>query len=143
MLFIIVSWVSIIINPDVVPGRMGLLLTTLLVLINIFTGVKSRAPQSTTLNAVDVYLIICIVQVFFALMEYAVVLFLESYKGHLLSPSKVTKGANPPAIPNNAHGRALAWNEQHSSMNKLDSLSLCIFPLVFIIFNFVYWINCI
>ena len=59
-LFVVVSWVSFIIKPEVVPGRMGVLVTVFLVLINIFNNVKGNAPVSTSLNAVDLYLIICI-----------------------------------------------------------------------------------
>ena len=59
---------------------MGLLVTTLLVLINIFIGIKSKAPISSGLNAFDVFLIICIGQVFVACLEYAMVLVLMDSK---------------------------------------------------------------
>ena len=138
MLFVIVSWVSFIIMPEVVPGRMGLLVTTLLVLINIFNGVKSYAPKSKSLNVVDLYLISCIGQVFMALIEYAVVLFGKTHKRR---PSlNVTNSLGPPTTPNNIPRTTPGWNEQHPSMNKLDSLSLCIFPIIFTIFNIVYYI---
>ena len=39
-MFVIVSWVSFLIKPEVVPGRMGLLVTLFLVLINIFNSVR-------------------------------------------------------------------------------------------------------
>ncbi|XP_023330425.1 gamma-aminobutyric acid receptor subunit alpha-2-like [Eurytemora carolleeae] len=39
-LFVIVSWVSFLIKPEVVPGRMALLVTLFLVLINIFNSVR-------------------------------------------------------------------------------------------------------
>ena len=74
ILFVAVSWVSFVIKPNVVPGRMGLLVTIFLVLINIFNSVKSNAPVSISLNAVDLYLVICIALVFSALVEYAIVL---------------------------------------------------------------------
>ncbi len=38
-MFVVVSWVSFLIKPEVVPGRMGLLVTLFLVLINIFNSV--------------------------------------------------------------------------------------------------------
>jgi hypothetical protein len=37
----VVSWVSFLIKPEVVPGRMALLVTLFLVLINIFNSVRS------------------------------------------------------------------------------------------------------
>ena len=76
-MFVIVSWVTFMIKPEVVPARMGLLITIFLVLINIFNGVKSEAPVWKTLNAVDRYLLICIGLVFMALFEYTIVLTLD------------------------------------------------------------------
>merc|ERR1711899_582400 len=75
-MFVVVSWVSFLIKPEVVPGRMALLVTLFLVLINIFNSVRERAPISSRLNAVDFYLVICIFLVFTALLEYAVILLL-------------------------------------------------------------------
>ena len=39
-MFVVVSWVSFLIKPEVVPGRMALLVTLFLVLINIFNSVR-------------------------------------------------------------------------------------------------------
>ena len=39
-LFVVVSWVSFLIPPDVVPGRMAMLITLFLVLTNIFKYVS-------------------------------------------------------------------------------------------------------
>ena len=75
-MFVIVSWVSFLIKPDIVPGRMALLIMLFLVLINIFNVVKANAPVSAGLNAVDIYLVACIILVFAVVIEYAVVLYL-------------------------------------------------------------------
>ena len=40
-MFVIVSWVSFLVKPEVVPGRMAMLVTLFLVLINIFNSVRS------------------------------------------------------------------------------------------------------
>ncbi len=55
---------------------MALLVTLFLVLVNIFNTVRSNAPipASTSLNATDTYLVVSILMVFLALLEYAVVL---------------------------------------------------------------------
>ena len=39
-MFVVTSWVSFLIKPEVVPGRMALLVTLFLVLINIFNSVR-------------------------------------------------------------------------------------------------------
>ena len=79
-MFVIVSWVSFLVKPEVVPGRykiltpinnihllskrMAMLVTLFLVLINIFNSVRENAPISSRLNAVDLYLVACIFFVF-------------------------------------------------------------------------------
>merc|ERR550532_2548304 len=70
-MFVIVSWVSFMVKPEVVPGRMAMLVTLFLVLINIFNSVREQAPISSRLNAVDLYLVVCT-----ALLEYAVILLM-------------------------------------------------------------------
>jgi hypothetical protein len=44
-LFVVVSWISFIVPPEVVPGRMALLVTLFLVLVNIFNSVTANAPK--------------------------------------------------------------------------------------------------
>ena len=125
------------IKPEVVPGRMALLVTTLLVLINIFNGVKSNAPTSTSLNAIDLYLVFCIGSVFLALVEYSMVLFNEKSKE---SSKKLWV---PPAIHHdNSSSKVIqAWPEKPSSRNKLDCTSLILFPFLFITFNVIYYVT--
>ena len=142
-MFVVVSWVSFIIKPDVVPGRMGVLVTIFLVLINIFNNVKGNAPVPTSLNAVDLYLIICIFIVFLALLEYAIVLFKEKYKTEIdatnpgISSIQAVMSSTKKSMEKY---KMTAWPEQTSIRNKLDTISLIIFPIVFIIFNIVYCI---
>ena len=132
-MFVIVSWVSFIINPDVVPGRIGLLVTIFLVLVNIFNGVKSDAPVSTHLNAVDLYLVVCIGQVFLALAEYALVLFLNkhtiSFKSSTIATMKEMKFKK---------GLKKSQESSKKETKKLDKMSLVIFPFCFILFNLIY-----
>ena len=52
-LFVIVSWVSFLIPPEIVPGRMTLLVTIFLVLINIFNNVTSNSPNVEGLTAIS------------------------------------------------------------------------------------------
>ena len=46
LIFVLVSWMSFLIPPDVIPGRMALLITLLLVLINMFSTVLQLEPPS-------------------------------------------------------------------------------------------------
>ena len=45
-MFVVVSWISFLVPPDIIPGRMALLVTVFLVLINIFNTVTSKIPKA-------------------------------------------------------------------------------------------------
>ena len=53
-IFVVVSWISFTIDPTVVPGRMALLVTILLMLINISNSVSSMSPLAESLTAIEV-----------------------------------------------------------------------------------------
>ncbi len=46
-MFVVVSWVSFLIKPEVVPGRIALLVTLFIVLINIFNSVRYSTSTCT------------------------------------------------------------------------------------------------
>ena len=45
-LFVMVSWISFLIPPEIVPGRMSLLVTLFLVLVNIFNNITTNTPKA-------------------------------------------------------------------------------------------------
>ena len=53
-IFVVVSWVSFTIDPTVVPGRMALLVTLLLMLINISNSISQFIPTAKDLTAIEV-----------------------------------------------------------------------------------------
>ena len=143
MMFVAVSWVSFLIKPDIVPGRMALLVTLFLVLINVFNGVKENAPTSTDLNAVDLYLVVCIGLVFLALVEYAMVLLRERCRSHKNS-LRPLNGTDPNRTNSGEHANTevmQAWPAKPPMMNKLDVMSLILFPAFFMVFNVFYILN--
>ena len=136
MLFVIVSWASFLINPDIVPGRMGLLVTIFLVLINIFNGAKSSAPVSAELNAEDLYLVFCIGQVFLALVEYSVILYIEKRS----NPCTAIKPKSATLSTSMGHmTKVQTLFLKYSFRTKLDAASFVTFPVLFIVFNITYW----
>ncbi|KAF4522028.1 hypothetical protein B566_EDAN010905 [Ephemera danica] len=97
-LFVIMSWGSFIVNPDLVPGRMVLLVTTLLSLVTMFDTVRNNSPNALELKCIEVWLISCILFVFVALLEYFVVLFAMRY-------DKNWRRATPGIVTNNNASR--------------------------------------
>ena len=74
-LFVVVSWVSFLIPPEVVPGRMALLVTLFLVLINIFNTITNVSPNVEGMTAISAWMIACMFFVFGALLAYATILY--------------------------------------------------------------------
>jgi len=158
-MFVIVSWVSFLINPHVVPGRMGLLVTLFLVLINIFNSVREQAPISSRLNAIDLYLVVCIFLVFGALMEYAVILFMLKKRRkpfrtidqglkHLF-PSKTSNGEASQPLRSPAHRDnsvpqppdvGLSFRKQ-ALVENIDAWAMWISPPIFVVWNLCYWLT--
>ena len=83
-LFVLVSWISFLINPEEIPGRMTLLIIILLVLINTFNTIQSKSPIVDGITAIESWVMACIYFVLAALCEYAVILFL--IRRRLFSP---------------------------------------------------------
>ena len=67
-MFVIVSWISFLVPPESVPGRMTILVTVFLVLVNIFNSITSNIPRADGLTAIESFVIICIIFVFGALI---------------------------------------------------------------------------
>ena len=53
-LFVVVSWISFLVNPEVIPGRMTLLVTIFLVLINIFNTIQTNSPKAEGLTGTNI-----------------------------------------------------------------------------------------
>ncbi|CAH1264589.1 GABRB3 [Branchiostoma lanceolatum] len=75
ILLVIVSWVSFWINHESVPARIALGITTVLTMTTVITGAKSSLPKISYIKAIDVYLGMCFLFTFAALLEYAAVNF--------------------------------------------------------------------
>lgn len=53
-LFVSMSWGSFVVVPEIVPGRMVLLVTTLLSLITMFDTVRNNSPDALELKCLEV-----------------------------------------------------------------------------------------
>ena len=101
---------SFLIPPEVIPGRMTFLVTLFLVLINIYNYVQNQSPVSDTINLLSFWMIVCILFVFGALGVYATILLIR-YKTEV----------------------------DEKILNAIDIISLLCFPILFSIFNVIYW----
>jgi hypothetical protein len=128
-----VSWVSFLVPPEVVPGRMAMLVTLFLVLINIFNTVTTASPNAEGMNAITAWMLICIFFVFGALLAYAYLLWRK--KKSCLKRHKSRK------ISDDETKWKVKKKEDHRS--RVDDMFLVIFPCMFLVFNCIYWPTCL
>ncbi|XP_046748427.1 glycine receptor subunit alpha-4 isoform X1 [Diprion similis] len=76
-LVVMLSWFSFWLGLDAIPGRVALLVTSMLTLVTMFTGLKSDIPPVAYVKALDLWMAGCMVFVFAALGEFVVVKVLD------------------------------------------------------------------
>nr|QRN45430.1 gamma-aminobutyric acid receptor subunit alpha-6-like isoform X1 [Carausius morosus] len=76
-LIVCCSWVSFWIDPDAVPARVSLGVTTALSLTTMGFGSKAQMPKVSYPTALDWFVILCFSFVFAAMIEYAIINFLD------------------------------------------------------------------
>ena len=166
-IFVVLSWISFLIKPDALPGRVTLLLNIFLVLIILMGNAKESSPDLHRINAIDIYIVACSIHVFFAILEYAILLLLMkcfdldwkncsklNKRGHKNTNLKLTSvkeagGANKSATDDKDMEHIDTDNASTMVTNRyillifchLDWISLILFPTSFTIFNIYYWNN--
>ncbi|XP_077589025.1 glycine receptor, alpha 4a isoform X2 [Stigmatopora nigra] len=77
LLIVILSWVSFWINMDAAPARVGLGITTVLTMTTQSSGSRASLPKVSYVKAIDIWMAVCLLFVFAALLEYAAVNFVS------------------------------------------------------------------
>ncbi|KFR08724.1 Glycine receptor subunit alpha-3 [Nipponia nippon] len=104
LLIVILSWVSFWINMDAAPARVALGITTVLTMTTQSSGSRASLPKVSYVKAIDIWMAVCLLFVFSALLEYAAVNFVSRQHKELLrfrrkrkknkQDFKLTKGAS-------------------------------------------------
>ena len=129
---------------------------------------KESSPDMHRINAIDVYIVACSIHVFFAILEYAILLLLmkcfelerdkqakQMKMGNISRNQNMTKvreatasGASTmdtknmkPVDVNDASSIDVIRKISVLSYYHLDWISLILFPISFTIFNICYWNN--
>ncbi|XP_056443329.1 glycine receptor subunit alpha-3 [Gadus chalcogrammus] len=167
LLIVILSWVSFWINMDAAPARVALGITTVLTMTTQSSGSRTSLPKVSYVKAIDIWMAVCLLFVFSALLEYAAVNFVSRQHKDLLrfrrphkNKQKMDEGkATTPGgsaalaahtLPGAAGGKAAPGpgGKTHEQMRKLfidrakkiDTVSRAGFPLAFLFFNIFYWV---
>ncbi|XP_018570013.1 glycine receptor subunit alpha-1 isoform X2 [Anoplophora glabripennis] len=163
-LVVMLSWFSFWLDLDSIPARTTLLVTCLLTLVTMFTGLRSDIPAVAYIKALDLWMAGCMVSVFASLGEFVIVKVLqgkydvlklrEKEEAKLYQESAIAQWTNPPPSPkylhhfrykNLANDRCikLYWKtdkgKEKIMWKEVDRLSRIIFPSLFFIFCLMYW----
>ncbi|XP_046363512.2 glycine receptor subunit alpha-2-like [Haliotis rufescens] len=147
ILIVVLSWASFWIDHEAVPARISVGLLTVLTITTQSSGARAQLPRVPYVKAIDVWMSACLVFVFAAYMEYAVVSVLSRRhkKGDRYSSkdsSNTSFTDTDPSKPSSLDGSNGAHSRKvpKDAGVRVDSISRYGFPLSFLIFNIVYWV---
>ncbi|XP_015717944.1 gamma-aminobutyric acid receptor subunit gamma-1 [Coturnix japonica] len=101
ILTVVLSWVSFWINKDAVPARTSLGITTVLTMTTLSTIARKSLPKVSYVTAMDLFVSVCFIFVFAALMEYGTLHYFTSNR-------KGDKGKDKKAKPKPSKPSAIA-----------------------------------
>uniref|UniRef100_A0A8C9UIT6 Glycine receptor alpha 4 (pseudogene) n=1 Tax=Serinus canaria TaxID=9135 RepID=A0A8C9UIT6_SERCA len=169
LLIVILSWVSFWINMDAAPARVGLGITTVLTMTTQSAGSRASLPKVSYVKAIDIWMAVCLLFVFAALLEYAAVNFVSRQhkefmrlrrrqrrqrmsrfylRGYGLGPCLQPKegagegpGAfSPPGAPAVLREGESLRRRYIDRAKRIDTVSRAVFPFTFLLFNIFYWV---
>ena len=123
ILFVMISWTNFLVPMDIVPGRIFILVTMLLVLSGTYNAIQATSlSYMDGFNALSTWMLACIFFVFAELAAFATLLWLHT--GY-----------------SDCHGRAVRQSRRGKGLNvnKCNNWMLVLFPIFFAVFNWWYW----
>ncbi|XP_074600191.1 glutamate-gated chloride channel-like isoform X2 [Brevipalpus obovatus] len=88
IMLVIVSWVSFWLDPNAIPARVSLGVTTLLTMATQISGINATLPPVSYIKAIDVWTGVCLFFVFGALLEFALVNYASRSDAHRVARKK-------------------------------------------------------
>uniref|UniRef100_A0A3Q4ASM6 Uncharacterized protein n=1 Tax=Mola mola TaxID=94237 RepID=A0A3Q4ASM6_MOLML len=167
ILTVVLSWVSFWIKKDATPARTALGITTVLTMTTLSSVARTSLPRVSYVTAMDLFVTVCFLFVFAALMEYAT---LNYYSYSNYSVLDVRPPHTVIALNNSLYWQDFedtcvyecldgkdcqsffccfeeckggAWRKGrlHIDLLELDAYSRVFFPTSFLLFNVVYWVG--
>ncbi|XP_068456631.1 glycine receptor subunit alpha-2-like [Clinocottus analis] len=169
LLTVILSWVSFWINMDAAPARVGLGITTVLTMTTQSSGSRASLPKVSYVKAIDIWMAVCLLFVFAALLEYAAVNFVSRQHKEFfrlrkklkeqqrqrtvsatnpLTPSGFGLGGAPemdatPVFADLPPGLGFYDIRRRfvDRAKRIDTIARALFPMSFLMFNVLYWLT--
>ncbi|XP_060600727.1 glycine receptor subunit alpha-2-like isoform X1 [Ruditapes philippinarum] len=149
LLIVMLSWLSFWLNVNSIPGRVTLGVLSVLTISTQSTSVNASLPRVSYTKAIDVWMATCLVFVFAALIEFAVVNVLsQKVPGRRFSLATLFliqgEKEEKEQTTVDQDGRVSLERQPRSNVvlcsAYLDIASRVMFPAAFGIFNMIYWI---
>ncbi|XP_052795372.1 glycine receptor subunit alpha-2-like [Mya arenaria] len=140
LLLVVLSWVSFWVDPKAVPARVSLGVTCVLTLTTQSSGTRQLLPPVSYVKAIDVWMFVCLVFVFAALLEFAYVNVLGRAKEGTETEENETESkccTRYKAVCFKVFAEA-----GEARAKKVDIISRALFPGVFCIFLSVFFLAC-
>ncbi|XP_040574738.1 pH-sensitive chloride channel 2 [Lepeophtheirus salmonis] len=139
-LFVVVSWISLVIPPDSIPARIALIFTTFIVLVNISITISATSPLSSKMNSIQVWILVCLVFVAATVIEYSIILIFQRVvkKEELDTKLKILKSNVCMMKSRNALVGATE-NALNIILTYADFIGFIILLVAFLLFNAFYW----
>ena len=126
---------------DAVPGRLGMLLTLFLCMVNTLNNACNNSPKAPGgPTAMIRWLIVCLLFMLFSLVEYAWILAfyqeskkMESYDSETKKHSKSLLGENI-EVKSNTAIRSKKWTPK-----RIDQAALLVLPVLFTVIIILFW----
>ena len=105
------------------------------------SGARAELPRVSYIKAIDVWMATCLIFVVAALIEFAYVNVLARVEQRRQATIK-----NMPELihngddPGKKRKFSLWSSERRQKARTVDKISRLVFPLIFLLFNFVYWL---
>ena len=115
-----------------VPGRLGLLVTLNLILMNVYNSVN--APTKRGFSFIEVWLLGVEIPFLVGILEYGMILSVRKYKSKKKATSVINvRTAQSPKI---LADEEFDWNSLSKSLDKWTFIGSILFIMIF---NIVYW----
>ncbi|XP_057327339.1 glycine receptor subunit alpha-2 isoform X2 [Microplitis mediator] len=165
ILVVMLSWFSFWLGLDAIPGRVTLLVTSMLTLVTMFTGLKSDIPPVAYVKALDLWMAGCMIFVFASLSEFVVVKVIDGRQKQLelqLNNLRNYRASVERSVSIWDYEASLDIESNHKRTGskdllqrtwldpeplrpkrtlskKIDYYSRVIFPSLFLLFTILYW----
>ncbi|GLG96818.1 GluClalpha, partial [Gryllus bimaculatus] len=137
-MLVIVSWVSFWLDQNAIPARVSLGVTTLLTMATQTSGINASLPPVSYTKAIDVWTGVCLTFVFGALLEFALKPLVR-HPGDALALDAKARQCEIHMQPKRDNCCRTWLSKFPTRSKRIDVISRITFPLVFALFNLVYW----